>query len=74
MKPEIHPDYHKVIFVDSATGNEWQSRSTLTSKETRDVDGVEHFVVRVDISAFSHPFYTGMQKIVDTEGRVERVI
>ena len=30
MKPEIHPDYHKVIFVDSASGNEWISRSTVT--------------------------------------------
>ena len=32
MKPGIHPDYHKVLFVDSATGQEWLSRSTLTSK------------------------------------------
>ena len=29
MKPEIHPDYHRVIFVDSATGNEWTTRSTV---------------------------------------------
>ena len=72
MKSDIHPEYHPVIFVDG--DDEVISRSTMTSKETRDVDGVEHFVVRVDISAFSHPFYTGMQKIVDTEGRVERVI
>ena len=72
MKPDIHPEYHPVIFVDG--DDEVISRSTMTSKETRDVDGVEHFVVRVDIRAFSHPFYTGMQKIVDTEGRVERVI
>ena len=36
------------------------------------VDGVDHFVLRVDISAFTHPFYTGKQKILDTEGRVER--
>ena len=39
MKEGIHPDYHDVIFVDSATGSEWTSRSTMTSKETRDVDG-----------------------------------
>ena len=41
MKPETHPDYHKVIFVDSASGDEWTSRSTLTSSETREVDGEE---------------------------------
>ena len=70
MKPDIHPEYHPVIFVDDE--HEMITRSTMTSKETRDVDGVEHFVVRVDISSFSHPFYTGTQKIVDTEGRVER--
>lgn len=70
MKADIHPAYHPVIFVDDE--NEVISRSTMTSKETRTIDGVEHHVIRVDISAFSHPFYTGMQKIVDTEGRVER--
>ncbi|MAQ13408.1 MAG: 50S ribosomal protein L31 [Sandaracinus sp.] len=70
MKPEIHPEYHPVIFIDDE--HEVISRSTMTSGETRDVDGVEHYIVRVDISAFSHPFYTGRQKIMDTEGRVER--
>ena len=42
MKPEIHPDYHAVIYVDSATGEEWTSRSTQTSQETRDVDFEGH--------------------------------
>ena len=36
------------------------------------VDGVEHFVVNLEISAFSHPFYTGQKKLVDTAGRVEK--
>ena len=72
MKPDIHPDYHDVIFVDSATGNEWTSRSTVTSKETRDVNGVEVPVVRLEISAESHPFWTGQQRSVDAEGRVDR--
>lgn len=70
MKPDIHPEYHPVVFVDGE--HEVVSRSTMRSKETRDIDGVEHFVVRVDISAFSHPFYTGREKVLDTEGRVER--
>ena len=70
MKPEIHPEYHPVIFIDDE--HEVISRSTMTSGETRDVDGVEHYIVRVDISAFSHPFYTGKQKLVDTAGMVER--
>jgi len=70
MKPEIHPAYHPCVFVDDE--HEIITRSTMKSKETREIDGVEHFVIRVDISAFSHPFYTGTQKIMDTEGRVER--
>ncbi|MEO0321405.1 MAG: type B 50S ribosomal protein L31 [Myxococcota bacterium] len=70
MKADIHPEYHPVIFVDG--DDEVIGRSTMTSKETREVDGVEHYVVRVDVSAFSHPFYTGTQKVMDTEGRVDR--
>ena len=72
MKPEIHPDYHKVLFVDNATGNEWVSRSTLTSDQTKEVDGEELPVIRLEISAESHPFWTGQQRQVDTEGRVDR--
>ena len=70
MKPDIHPDYHPVVFLDD--DNEIITRSTMTSGETRNINGVDHFVVRVDISSFSHPFYTGRQKVVDREGRVER--
>jgi large subunit ribosomal protein L31 len=70
MKSDVHPDYHPVIFKDG--DDEIRTRSTITSSQTREVDGVEHYVVNVDISAFSHPFYTGQKKLVDTEGRVDR--
>ena len=72
MKEGIHPDYHKVLFVDAATGNEWVSRSTLGSRETKEVDGEEIPVIRLDISSFSHPFWTGKMRELDTDGRVER--
>ena len=72
MKAEIHPDYHPVVFVDISTGEEYLTRSTLSSDERREIDGVEAHVVRVDISASSHPFFTGEQRIVDTAGQVER--
>src|SRR5436190_953334 len=39
MKEGIHPDYHKVVFVDSATGHEWFSRSTMKSSDMREIDG-----------------------------------
>lgn len=70
MKADIHPDYHPVVFVDGE--HEIITKSTMTSKETRDIDGVSHYVVNIDISAYSHPFYTGRQKLMDTEGRVDR--
>ena len=72
MKPDIHPDYHKVLFVDSATGEQWVSRSTLTSEEKREVDGEELPVIKLEISAASHPFWTGQAREVDSEGRVDR--
>ena len=72
MKTKIHPDYHPVVFVDISTGQEFLTRSTMTSSERREVDGVEAYVIRVEVSSSSHPFFTGEQRIVDTAGQVER--
>lgn len=70
MKADIHPDYHPVVFIDG--DHEVISKSTRTSDEKRDIDGVEHHVLRVEISGFSHPFWTGKQKVLDSAGRIER--
>jgi large subunit ribosomal protein L31 len=72
MKPDIHPDYHKVLFVDSATGKEWVTRSTLTSKDTKVVDGEELPVVKLEISSYSHPFWTGKLRELDSDGKIDR--
>jgi large subunit ribosomal protein L31 len=72
MKPDIHPDYHKVLFVDSATGKEWVTRSTLTSKDTKVVDGEELPVVKLEISSYSHPFWTGKLRELDADGKIDR--
>ncbi len=72
MKKGIHPDYHKVLFVDTSTGNKWVTRSTLSSEKTEEFDGEELPVVRLEISSESHPFWTGQQREVDSEGRVDR--
>jgi large subunit ribosomal protein L31 len=72
VKSDIHPDYHKVLFVDTATGDEFVTRSTLTSKETREVDGEEIPVVKLEISAYSHPFWTGTMRELDTDGKIDR--
>ena len=54
MKQDIHPDYHPVVFVDTGAEFEFTSRSTMRSKEVRKIDGVDHFVIRLDISSASH--------------------
>jgi large subunit ribosomal protein L31 len=71
MKPETHPDYHKVIFVDSATGTEWVTRSTITSAESREVEGETLPVVRLDVSNVSHPFWTGQMREASRGGKVD---
>ncbi len=72
MKADIHPDYHKVLYVDTATGDEWMSRSTMTSKETREVDGEEIPVIKLESSSSSHPFWTGKMREVDADGKIDR--
>jgi len=58
MKKGIHPKY-VVAQVSCACGNSFVTRATVPS-------------IRVEICSNCHPFYTGRQKIVDSEGRVER--
>jgi len=72
MKKDLHPTNNPVIFVDTSCGAEFITTSTLSSNETRDIDGVKHFIINVEISSESHPFYTGKQILVDTARRVEK--
>jgi len=73
MKPGIHPTYRHVVFQDTSSGDTFLTRSTIeTSETTTFTDGNEYPLAKVEISAFTHPFYTGQMKIVDTAGRVER--
>jgi large subunit ribosomal protein L31 len=70
MKEKIHPKVYPVLFVDGE--HEWTGVSTTKSATTRTVDGVEYSVINLEISAYSHPFYTGQKKLIDTAGRVEK--
>ena len=74
MKAGIHPEYNEVVFQDISTGETFLTRSTIekTSGETITLDGKEYPLVRVEVTSASHPFYTGKQTLVDTEGRVEK--
>ncbi len=72
MKADIHPAYNPVCFVDVSSGKKFISRSTLKARQTETIDGVEHQLVVCDITADSHPAYTGEKRFVDTAGRVEK--
>ena len=58
MKESIHPEYHDVE-VRCACGASWNTRSTKQE-------------LHLEICSNCHPFFTGRQKLIDTEGRVER--
>ncbi len=72
MKNDIHPKYNPVVFVDISTGRRFVTRSTVTSPKTEVIDGVEHYVVSCGITSDSHPFFTGKNQFVDTEGRIDK--
>ena len=72
MKEGIHPAYHKVLFVDTATGDEWVGRSTMTSEETKSVEGEDLPLIKLEISSFSHPFWTGKMRELDADGKIDR--
>ena len=73
MKKGIHPEYRPVVFKDVSTDFSILTRSTIQTNETVQwEDGQKYPLYKVDISSSSHPFYTGTQRIVDSEGRVEK--
>ena len=75
MKQGIHPgDYREVVFKDMSNEETFITKSTVKTKETITLDGVEYPLVKVEISNTSHPFYTGKMKLVDTEGRVDKFL
>ena len=59
MKPGIHPEYSEIT-VTCACGETFKTRSTRKGD------------LHVEICSACHPFFTGKQKLLDTEGRVER--
>ncbi len=72
MKKGIHTEYRDVVFKDVSSDFEVLTRSTVKTNEKTTYQGKEYPLFKVDISSASHPFYTGTQKIMDTEGRVDR--
>ena len=73
MKSDIHPEnYRLVAFKDMSNDDVFITKSTVDTKETTKIDGVEYPLFKLEISRTSHPYYTGKSKLVDTAGRVDK--
>lgn len=74
MKKGLHPDnYRLVVFEDLNNGFRFLTRSTAAAEETTKwEDGQEYPLIKVHVSAASHPYFTGEEKILDIEGRVDK--
>lgn len=73
MKKDLHPSsYRPVVFQDLNDNTTYLTRSTAETDETIVLDGVTYPLVKVHISGSSHPFYTGEERILDIEGRVDK--
>jgi large subunit ribosomal protein L31 len=59
MREAIHPQWYPEATVTCACGNSWKTGATIPE-------------IKTDICSVCHPFYTGEQRIVDTEGQVDR--
>jgi len=59
LKEGIHPRFYEECVVTCACGNTFTTGSTKKS-------------IKVEICSKCHPFFTGTQKLVDTEGRIEK--
>jgi len=61
VREDIHPEYYPEAQVICACGNTWSVGATIP-------------VIRTDVCSKCHPFFTGEQRIVDTEGQVDRFL
>jgi large subunit ribosomal protein L31 len=74
MKKDIHPSsYRTVIFRGISVNEDFIGKSCANSKETATwSDGNDYPLIKLEISAYSHPFFTGKMKFVDTAGRIDK--
>jgi large subunit ribosomal protein L31 len=74
MKKDLHPDnYRLVVFEDLNNGFRFITRSTAAAEETiKWEDGNDYPLIKVHITSASHPFFTGEERILDIEGRVDK--
>lgn len=73
MKKDLHPaSYRPVVFQDLNNEQTYLTRSTVATDDTIVLDGTTYPLVKVHISGSSHPFFTGEERVLDIEGRVDK--
>jgi large subunit ribosomal protein L31 len=77
MKKDIHPIYDYVVFHDNSADRSFLTKSTLAAKAASLPsivweDGRTYPLVNVEVSSYSHPFYTGKSMVLDTAGQVQK--
>lgn len=74
MKKDIHPEnYRLVVFKDFSCDEAFLAHSCALTRDTITwEDGKEYPLVKLEISSYSHPFFTGKMKFVDTAGRIDK--
>ncbi len=73
MKKDTHPtNYRDVVFKDMSNDEVTITKSTVNTRETIELNGIEYPLFKMEISSSSHPYYTGKMKFVDSAGRVDK--
>ena len=73
MKKDLHPEnYRLVVFQDLNNNETYLTKSTIATDEKITLEGVEYPLVKVHITGSSHPFFTGEERVLDIEGRVDK--
>lgn len=72
MKPNIHPNYQKVVFHDTIASKYFLIGSTIQTDRTIEYQGKMYPYITIDISSASHPFYTNEQRVTKQDGRVSK--
>lgn len=73
MKKDLHPaNYRPVVFQDLNNQATFMTKSTVATEDVITLDGIEYPLVKVHITSSSHPFFTGEERVLDIEGRVDK--
>src|SRR6266404_2616630 len=72
MKKNLHPTVRQVVFKDVSSDFSFLGTSVDSKETIKWEDGKSYPLIKVEVSSASHPFFTGKQRVLDTEGRIGR--